>query len=116
MKERESPAVVHTDSIEWVNVGEGIRRQVLAYDPGLMIVRVDFKPGSVGAIHHHTHRQATYVARGSFEATIAGKTVTLKEGDSFFAAEDVPHGVVALENGTLIDTFTPAREDFVGSH
>jgi Uncharacterized conserved protein, contains double-stranded beta-helix domain len=112
----ESPAVVHSDAVEWENVGEGIRRQVLAYGPDLMIVRVDFKSGGVGSIHHHPHRQATYVARGTFEATLGLKTVTLREGDSFFAAEDVPHGVVALEDGTLIDTFTPAREDFVPKH
>jgi quercetin dioxygenase-like cupin family protein len=101
--------------VEWENVGAGVRRKVLAYGEDLMVVRVEFEKGAVGAVHHHPHRQATYVARGSFEATVGGRTQTLKEGDTFFAAADVPHGVVALSAGMLIDTFTPARTDFIGS-
>jgi quercetin dioxygenase-like cupin family protein len=37
----------------------------------------------------------------------------LRSGDSFFVSADLIHGVVALEAGTLIDVFTPAREDFL---
>jgi quercetin dioxygenase-like cupin family protein len=102
-------------SAEWENVANGVRRKVLANGDDLMIVRVEFEKGAVGAVHHHPHRQATYVARGSFEATVGGKTRTLNEGDTFFAAADVPHGVVALSAGALIDTFTPARKDFLGT-
>lgn len=100
-------------SIQWEPVGEGLRRKVLAYSDDLMIVRVEFEKGAVGALHHHPHRQATYVARGSFEATVGGRKRILNEGDTFLAAADAPHGVVALSAGTLIDTFTPARQDFL---
>jgi quercetin dioxygenase-like cupin family protein len=79
-----------------------------------MIVRVRFEPGAVGAIHHHVHRQATYVASGSFDVTVGDSKATLAEGDTFFAAADVPHGVRALEKGMLIDCFTPSRADFLG--
>jgi quercetin dioxygenase-like cupin family protein len=34
-------------------------------------------------------------------------------GDSYHVPPDVPHGVVALDDGVLIDVFTPAREDFL---
>jgi quercetin dioxygenase-like cupin family protein len=34
-------------------------------------------------------------------------------GDCFFVSADRVHGVVARETGTLIDVFTPAREDFL---
>ena len=78
-----------------------------------MLVRVKFEPGAVGALHHHPHRQATYVAHGSFEVTVGESKATLSEGDTFFAAADVPHGVKALERGMLIDSFTPARTDFL---
>jgi quercetin dioxygenase-like cupin family protein len=39
----------------------------------------------------------------------------LSAGDCFYVEADLPHGVVAREAGTLIDVFTPAREDFVES-
>jgi quercetin dioxygenase-like cupin family protein len=100
-------------AVQWENVADGVRRKVLAYGDDLMIVRVEFKKGAIGAVHHHPHRQGTYVARGSFAATVGGRTQTLNEGDTFFAAADVPHGVVALSDGALIDTFTPARKDFL---
>jgi quercetin dioxygenase-like cupin family protein len=37
----------------------------------------------------------------------------LRAGDSFFVASGLLHGVEALEAGTLVDVFTPAREDFL---
>lgn len=106
------PFVV-SDLSEWKSVGDGIRRQILAHGPDLMLVKVVFEAGAVGALHHHPHRQATYVAEGTFEATVGDEKRTLRAGDAFFAAGDVPHSVVALENGVLIDCFTPGRADFL---
>ena len=108
-----SEPVVNGDATEWKRMGEGIERQILSYGPDLMLVRVRFASGAVGTIHHHPHRQATYVVAGSFEATVGDSHRTLHAGDSFFAAADVPHGVRALEDGMLVDCFTPARVDFL---
>ena len=106
---------VRSADTQWESVGVGVRRQILGHGPDLMVVRVDFDEGAVGALHHHPHRQATYVAAGRFEVTLGGDKQTLGPGDCFFAAADVPHAVVALERGTLIDTFTPARADFLAA-
>jgi quercetin dioxygenase-like cupin family protein len=102
-----------TAEAPWEVVGEGVRRQVLAHGPDLMLVRVDFRAGAVGAVHHHPHRQVTWVAAGSFDVRVGAASRRLVAGDSFFAAAGVEHGVSALEEGTLIDVFTPAREDFL---
>lgn len=106
---------VDASSAEWTTVGEGIERQILSYGADLMLVRVRFAPGAVGAVHHHPHRQATYVAAGSFEVSVGDTRRELREGDTFFAEADVPHGVKALEPGMLIDCFTPARIDFLAT-
>ena len=97
----------------WDKPADGVRRQVLGHGDDLMIVRVDFDVGAVGAVHHHAHRQATYIAAGRFEVSIGYERRVLNAGDSFFAAEGVPHGARALLAGTLIDAFTPARLDFL---
>lgn len=97
----------------WETVAEGISRKILAYDDALMMVAVRFEAGAVGVLHHHPHRQVTYVAGGRFSAEIDGLKREIGRGDSFFVAPDLPHGVVALEAGLLIDVFTPAREEFV---
>jgi quercetin dioxygenase-like cupin family protein len=99
----------------WETTAAGVRRQVLGHGDDLMIVRVEFEAGAVGAVHHHPHRQATYVVAGRFEITLGDERRTLGAGDCFFAAAEVPHGVRALEAGTLIDTFTPARADFLAA-
>lgn len=102
-----------TADAPWVETGPGMRRQVLSHGPDLMMVRVDFEDNAFGPLHHHPHRQATWVAAGCFEVSVGKEKRTLRTGDSFFAAKDVEHSVLALEAGTLIDVFTPAREDFV---
>ncbi|HEX5869281.1 MAG TPA: cupin domain-containing protein [Longimicrobium sp.] len=109
----ESARFVHGYQQPWEDLGGGVQRQVLGYDAQLMMVRVRFEAGAVGAVHHHPHRQATLVESGRFRVEVGHEGRTLEAGDSFFAAPDVPHGVVALEAGVLVDVFTPAREDFL---
>jgi quercetin dioxygenase-like cupin family protein len=104
---------IHGSDASWQPTEPGVRRQILGHGPDLMMVRVDFEAGAVGALHHHPHRQASYVAAGRFEVTIDGERSELGTGDCFFVTADRVHGVVAKEAGTLIDVFTPAREDFL---
>ena len=51
------------------------------------------------------------VEKGSI--TIDGKTARLSAGDSFFVPANLVHGVVAIEAGQLVDSFTPMREEFL---
>ena len=99
--------------VPWEEVAEGVRRQVLGHGADLMMVVVEFAPGAVGALHSHPHRQVTYVAAGSFEVSVDGTWRVLGAGDCFYVAAGLEHGVVAREAGTLVDVFTPAREDFL---
>ena len=99
--------------IAWENPAPGITRQVMAYDGQLMMVKVVFETGAIGTVHEHYHTQATYVASGKFELTIGDEKKILVAGDGYYVAPDVPHGCVCLEAGTLIDTFSPMRADFL---
>lgn len=99
--------------MQWETVGEGVRRQIMGYDKNLMLVKVDFKKGAVGSLHAHPHSQATYVVSGKFELTIGDEKKVIEKGDGYYVAPDVLHGCVCLEDGILIDTFSPAREDFL---
>ncbi len=108
-----SDVFINSEKIELEQVGEGLSRKILGYNPDLMMVRVFFKKGAVGEAHSHPHRQVTYVDSGSFEVHIDGKKQVLKAGDSFIVPAEKMHGCVALEDGSLIDVFTPIREDFL---
>jgi quercetin dioxygenase-like cupin family protein len=106
-------AFLVSSEMEWEQLGGGVERKILGCDDQLMMVAVRFEKGAVGSLHHHVHRQVSYVASGKFEVAIDGNKKILQQGDSFFVAPDRVHGVVALEAGTLVDVFTPAREDFL---
>ena len=99
--------------LPWEDAGEGIRRKVLCFDEGVMMVRVVFEAGAIGAEHYHPHIQCSLVESGVFDITIAGETKRLTAGDSFLVPSNARHGAVAVEAGVLVDVFTPMREDFI---
>ena len=101
------------DDVVWTELAPGNRRAVLAVRPELMLVAFGFDKGAVGALHSHPHTQVSYVAEGEFDVTVDGRTTRIGAGGSFIVAPNLVHGVVALEKGLLIDTFTPCRDDFL---
>lgn len=101
------------NELPWENPAEGITRQIMGYDDQLMIVQVKFVKGAIGYAHEHFHSQSTYVVSGIFEVMIKGVKQILKAGDGFYVEPNSMHGVVCLEDGILIDSFNPMREDFL---
>ena len=99
--------------IQWDEVGDGVRRQIMAYDDTIMLVNVEFKKGGIGQMHKHYHAQVTQVVSGSFKVTIGDETKVLNGGDAFYIPPNVMHGAICLEDGILIDVFSPIREDFM---
>ena len=95
------------------SVGDGVTRRILAYTDSLMCVENRFEKGSVGALHSHPHTQITYVVRGAFSFTIGGETRVVRAGDTLLKEDGVVHGCTCLEEGILLDIFTPMREDFI---
>ena len=100
-------------AISWEYAGEGMTRQVLGYDGQIMMVKVKFEKGAIGYEHEHYHSQVSYVASGKFEVIINGEKKILGPGDAFYAEPDTRHGTVCLEEGMLIDVFSPMRQDFL---
>lgn len=99
----------------WTDLGDGIRRKIVAHTPQLMSVLVQFDRGAVGTPHaHEVHVQIAFVVSGSFECNIGGQRRVLRAGDAFCAPHGVMHGVVALEaDSTLLDQFSPRRDDYL---
>ena len=91
----------------------GITRRILARGGNMMGVEASFEKGAVGAVHQHEHEQVSYIVSGSFEYVADGIKYTLKAGDSYYVAPNVPHGATALEDAVILYIFTPQREDFL---
>ncbi len=104
---------VHDSETSFTDLGGGVKRKLLCYDPEVMMVVFQFEAGGVGALHSHPHRQITYVKSGLFDMTIAGRTERIAPGDCYRVPANAVHGIVCIEAGELVDVFTPWREDFL---
>lgn len=106
---------IHDKDSEWEDLGEGVQRKLLTYEGNVMMAKIAFKAGAIGAQHSHPHIQCSYVESGEFLLTIDGRSETLTAGDSFLVPPDKLHDAVAVTDGVLIDVFTPMREDFLNA-
>jgi quercetin dioxygenase-like cupin family protein len=110
---RNSEKYILTQGMDWEDLGGGVSRKFLGFDNQIMMVQVRFEKGAEGSPHHHFHTQATYVAKGKFEFDIDGEKQIVQEGDGVYIQPNLVHGAVCLEEGILIDVFSPVREDFL---
>lgn len=103
------------DEVKIEKLEKGISRQIMGHTDNLMLVRVYFEKGAIGYTHSHVHDQIAFIESGKFEVEIDGSKQILGSGDSFIVNSGIEHGAVCLEDGVLIDTFSPHREDFLES-
>lgn len=109
----QSDIFIQTAGQEWEQVAPGMKRKIMGYNDQIMMVQVHFDAGGIGARHKHFHSQTTYVVSGKFEITIGEEKKVLSAGDGFCTPPDIEHGALCLEEGVLIDVFSPVREDFL---
>ncbi len=89
-----------------------MRRQVLAYNQNVMLVRHQLSKGWKGTSHKHPHEQLVYVVSGCIVFEAGGKTAELRRGDSVVVEGDVEHRAIALEDSEVLDVFVPYRSDY----
>ncbi|WP_117170711.1 cupin domain-containing protein [Paraliobacillus sediminis] len=98
---------------EWEIVDSGVTRKIHPTGKKLMMMEVEFEVGAVGKVHSHPHEQLTYCLKGKLEFKLNEKIHTLSKGESLYIPSNTEHGVIALEPSSLLDTFTPLREDLL---
>lgn len=104
---------VHHKDTSLQDLGGGSSRRLLAWNNELMAAEVSFEAGAVGQLHTHPHTQCSYILSGRFTYTVGDESVELGPGDSVVVPGGAEHGTICLEAGTLLDVFTPARQEFV---
>lgn len=100
-----------------IDVKPGLKRQILGYNDGIMLVKVYFGKEMVGKrppLHTHPHTQSSYIISGKFEMHAGDKVQILGAGDAYYVEPNVPHEAYCIEEGVIIDGFSPVREDFLG--
>jgi quercetin dioxygenase-like cupin family protein len=73
---------------------------------------IDIKAGSNAPIHSHPHHQCAFVLKGEFEMTVGEETQILNTGKFVLIPGNTLHGGRAITDCTLLDIFSPGREDF----
>jgi quercetin dioxygenase-like cupin family protein len=97
----------------WIDIAPGIRRRTIATGASMYQMQAELAAGSVMPEHAHRQEQIAHVVRGRMKLIVQGVPHDLRAGDAFYLASNVPHGVETLEDTTVIDTFSPPREDYV---
>jgi quercetin dioxygenase-like cupin family protein len=103
----------HSQSPVPVPALPGITRRTLVHGTAMMICEFSLKAGSNLPIHSHPHEQAGYLVSGKIRLTVGTETQELGPGGTYYAAPNVPHGAVVLEDAVVVDTFSPPREDYL---
>jgi quercetin dioxygenase-like cupin family protein len=101
------------ESGDWEDAEPGVRRRILVAQGRLMLMEVQFAAGAAGYEHQHSHEQISYCVSGRFEYSLDGRAHVLSTGESIYVPGNVRHGAKALDAGTLIDVFTPIRDDLL---
>ena len=109
-----TPSFQFDKELPWEDLKNGMQRQLFGYDDKVMMVKIKFEKGAVGAMHQHPHSQVTYIESGTFDMTIDNVTKRLTAGDGYYVLPGLVHGITCIEPGMLVDVFSPMREDFLG--
>jgi len=76
-------------------------------------MRAELKAGSKMPEHSHAQEQIALVISGKMKLIVGGVPHELTAGQSYYLASNVPHGVETIEDTTVIDTFSPPRDDYL---
>lgn len=80
----------------------------------MLLSWVELAPGSTVERHSHPHEQMGVLIAGSVVFEIDGECQSLEPGDAWRIPGDVPHRVVAGDQGAkALDVFHPVREDYL---
>ena len=76
-----------------------------------MLAQLD--AGSRMPEHKHPQEQIVHVLKGRVRLVVAGVPHELTAGEAHYLAPNIPHGVETIEETTILDTFSPPREDLL---
>ncbi|MDQ6623959.1 MAG: cupin domain-containing protein [Verrucomicrobiota bacterium] len=97
----------------WIEICPGIKRRTLTTGTNMYQMLAQLDAGSRMPEHHHAQEQIAHVLSGRIRMLVAGVAHELKTGDSIYLGSDELHGVETLEETTMLDTFSPPRDDYL---
>ncbi len=97
----------------WIEIVPGIKRRTITAGAAMYQMRAELAAGSRLPEHAHPQEQIAHVIKGRLKLTVAGVPHELAAGDAVYIATNVPHSGETIEETTVIDTFSPPRDDYL---
>lgn len=97
----------------WIEIAPGIKRRTITAGAAMYQMRAELAGGSRLPEHAHPQEQIAHVIKGRMKLIVAGVPHELAAGDAFYLGSNVPHAVETIEDTTVIDTFSPPRDDYL---
>jgi quercetin dioxygenase-like cupin family protein len=97
----------------WIQLAPGIKRRTITNGATMYQMRAELEAGSRLPEHSHAQEQIAHVIKGRMKLIVAGVPHELTSGEAFYLASNVPHGAETIEDTTVIDTFSPPRDDYL---
>ena len=91
----------------------GVNRKTLVYGQKTLMTEFFLEKGNSIPAHSHPHEQTGYLVKGKLHFTIGSQIIDAKSGDSWCIPSDESHGAEVLEDSTVIEVFSPVREDYL---
>lgn len=115
MAEGSQVRLVIWDDMEREELAEGIGRRFVSGQT-MTVARIDLGKGAMVPSHHHHNEQICTVVAGRLEFRL-GEGLEDKRivgaGQSLVIPPDLAHEVIALEDSTAYDLFSPPRQDWI---
>ena len=83
----------------------------------MVLLEINYLPGAGAPPHVHQHETVCYVVRGKVKITVGEEVFILEAGDACRHPQDVPHGIVGVEDALVLEVKSPAQEigQFLGT-
>jgi len=91
----------------------GVMLKTLVYGEKTLMASINLAKGATIPQHQHIHEQSGFLISGSLNFIIDGDHFIAEPGDSWTIPADIPHGVQAIDDSSIIEVFSPVREDYL---
>ena len=98
---------------DYTRMLEGIERKTLVHGDRTLLAEFRLEKGSRLPEHSHPHEQTGMLLSGSMRFFVGGMNFLAEPGDSWCIPSEEAHAAEALEDSTVLEVFSPCREDYL---
>jgi quercetin dioxygenase-like cupin family protein len=91
----------------------GVMQKTLVFGDKTLMTEFLLAKGSSLPLHAHPYEQTGYLVKGRIRLKIGEEEFDVNVGDAWNIPMNVAHGAQVMENSTVIEVFSPAREDYL---